>query len=85
MEDIDHNVITFKHDKYKVEKDEDGNAVATTQIQGTLHHCTDGKIYLREENGTIHELVPVENDKEETSNTDEVDIEFNCLYNPKKL
>lgn len=77
--------ITFKHDKYKVEIDKDGNVVATTTIQGTIYHCEDGTIYLREDDGKIYELVPVEKDKEEISNTDEVELytEFNCSYNPK--
>lgn len=56
--------ITFKHNKFKVEKNEDGTIVATTKLHGATLYEANGKKYLEEANGTFYELVPVENTEE---------------------
>lgn len=59
------NFITFRHNKFKVEPNEDGTTiVATTKLHGATIYEANGKRYLEEADGTLHELIPVENTEE---------------------
>lgn len=62
--------IRFRHNKYKLEEGKNGSIEVTTTINGTVYDV-DGKKYLKEENGTIHELVPVENKEDNNDNNKE--------------